>query len=66
MSPQPGSKPPPSDHSESAGVRDFEVEGGMSSIKADSELDMDKINVSVDSEVKKQNKKQDKADLQTP
>ena len=38
--------------SESAGV-DNEHEGGMSSIKGESEIDMDKINVSVNSEVKK-------------
>jgi hypothetical protein len=49
MSPQPFQKPaPPSNASDSAGV---DKEGGMSSIKADSEIDMDKINVSVDSEV---------------
>jgi len=47
MSPQPAQA---NNDSQSAGV---DNEGGMSSIKADSELDMDKINVSVNSEVKK-------------
>lgn len=47
MSPQPAA---PSNLSQSDGL---DNEGGMSSVKAESEIDMDKINVSVNSEVKK-------------